>query len=130
MTENDFLTLLSNLREEATVQAQFFVTIFSAYILVVYAVGRKISNLYLSLLTLTYTLFVAIPVIASNVAVSNITAVAERCALECPGAVIEHVLIPYLPFYNTALLIFCLLLSVAFMLTNRGLKAKNQGPGS
>lgn len=123
MTENDYLTLLSNLREEGTVQAQFFVTVFSAYILVIYAVGKKLSNLYLSLLTLTYSLFLAIPVLASNVAVSNITAVAEKYALQYPDAVIEHVLIPNLAFYNTALLIFCWLLSVGFMLSNR----KQQG---
>lgn len=119
MTENEYLILLSNLREESTVQTQFFVAVFSAYILAIYAVGQKLPPLYLSLLTLSYSLFIAIPIMASRVAISNSTAVAERYAVEFPDAIVEHVLIPYLPSFNTALLTFCWLLSIAYMLTNR-----------
>jgi hypothetical protein len=119
MTENEYLILISNLREEATVQTQFFIAIFSAYILVIYAVGKKLSTLYLSLLTLSYSLFIAIPIIASRVAISNIAAIAESYAIKYPDAIVEHVLIPYLPSFSTALLIFCWCLSIAYMLTNR-----------
>lgn len=119
MTENEYLILLSNLREEATIQSQFFVAIFSAFILVIYAVGKKLSTLYLSLLTLSYSLFIAVPILASMVAVSNIVAVAASYAREYPEAIIEHVLVPYLPFYNITLLIFCWLLSIAYMMLSR-----------
>jgi hypothetical protein len=119
MTENEYLILLSNLREESTIQTQFFVAIFSAYILAIYAVGQKLSPLYLCFLTLSYSLFIAIPILASRVAISNSTAVAERYAIEYPDGIVEHVLIPYLPSFNTALLIFCWLLSIAYMLVSR-----------
>ena len=119
MTENEYLILLSNLREEGTVQAQFFVALFSAYIVVIYAVGKDLSAHYLTLLTISYSLFMVIPITASHVAVSNIVAVAKNYALEYPDAIIEHVLIPYLPIYNVGLLVFCWLLSIAFMVSRR-----------
>lgn len=119
MTENDYLTLLSNLREESTVQLQFFVAVFSAYVLAIYAVGRKLSTLHLSFLTLSYSVFITGPILVSRVAISNSTAVAKSYAMEYPNAMVEHVLLPHLPNFNTALLVFCWLLSIVYMLTNR-----------
>ena len=119
MTENEYLSLLSNLREEATVQIQFFVAVFSAYVLVIYVQGKKLSGLSLTLLTITYSLFITIPMLASTVAVSNISAVAASYATEHPDAIVEHVLVPMLPVYNILLLVLCWLLSVGYMLITR-----------
>ena len=119
MTENEYLSLLSNLREEATVQIQFFVAVFSAYVLVIYVQGKKLSGLSLTLLTITYSLFITIPMLASTVAVSNISAVAASYATEHPDAIVEHVLVPMLPVYNVLLLVLCWLLSIGYMLITR-----------
>lgn len=119
MSENEYLVLLSSLREEGAVQAQFFVAIFSTFIVAIYAVGKRLSTLHLSLLTVSYSLFMFTSITASYVAISSITAVAASYANEYPESIVEHVLIPYLPFYNTSLLVFCWLLSIGFMLTNR-----------
>ncbi|MFK7865469.1 MAG: hypothetical protein AB8B95_14735 [Pseudohongiellaceae bacterium] len=119
MTENEYLILLSSLREEGSIQAQFFVAIFSAYILAIYTVGKELSKQYLMLLTLSYTLFIAIPALASHVAVSNIVEVAESFSQAYPDAMVEHTLVPYMPVYNSLLLVFCWLLSIIFTLTHR-----------
>ena len=119
MTENEYLSLLSNLREEATVQIQFFVAVFSAYVLVIYVQGKKLSGLSLTLLTITYSLFITVPMLACTVAVSNISAVAASYATEHPDAIVEHVLVPMLPVYNVLLLVLCWLLSIGYMLITR-----------
>lgn len=123
MSEFDYLDLLSSLREEATVQAQFFVAVFSAYILTVYFVGRKLSAIYITLLTICYSLFIITPILASHVAVSQITSVAHQYAADFPDAMVEHVLVAQLPAFNTTLLIVCWILSIVFMFSHRRARA-------
>lgn len=123
MTEYEYLNLLSTLREEGAIQSQFFVAIFSAYILAIYAVGKKLSTLSISVLTLCYTLFMVPTILSSAVSASNITAVARDYSVKYPQALVEHLVIPNLHLYYSLLLIFCWLLSVGYMMTTRYGKA-------
>lgn len=123
MSEVEYLNLLSNLRVEATVQTQFFVAVFSAFVVTVYFVGEKLSPRYMVLLTVCYSLFIITPILASHVAVSLITSVAHQYALDYPNAIIEHVLIGQLPVFSTALLVVCWAISIFFMLSHRKARA-------
>ena len=126
MSEFEYLDLLSNLREEATVQTQFFVAVFSAFVITIYFAGKKLSSIYLALLTVCYSLFIITPILASHVAVSQITSVAKQYASDYPNAIVEHTLIGQLPALSTILLIVCWLLSVLFMFSHRKNKATTE----
>ena len=123
MSEFEYLNLLSSLRQEATVQTQFFVGVFSAFVLTTYFAGKKLSSIYLALLTVCYSLFIITPILASHVAVSQITSVAHQYASDYPNAMVEHTLIAQLPVLSTLLLLLCWLLSIFFMLSHRKNKA-------
>jgi hypothetical protein len=119
MSEYEYLTLLSTLREEATIQIQFFMAVFSAYILVIYFSGKQLSLTFLSLLSITYSCFIISPIIAYHTTASNLTAVAARYALDYPEAMVEHVLVDNIANTTAALFILCWVLSVLFMISHR-----------
>lgn len=126
MSEVEYLNLLSNLRQEATVQTQFFVAVFSAFVVTVYFVGEKLSSRYMVLLAACYSLFIITPILASHVAVSQITRVARQYASDYPDAIVEHVLIAQLPVFSTSLLVLCWAISIFFMLSHRKARAVSQ----
>ncbi len=71
MSEYEIISLISLLRQEAaSFQWQFF-SIWSAYMLVVYFIGRNFPNLYVYILTFLYTVFVIVPTMGFILAMEN-----------------------------------------------------------
>ncbi len=71
MSEYEFISLISLLRQEAAgFQWQFF-SIWSAYMLVIYFIGQKFPNTYIYILTLLYTVFVIVPTMGFLLAMEN-----------------------------------------------------------
>jgi len=119
MTEYEFITLISLLRQEAaTFQWQFF-SIWSAYMLVIYFVGQRFSTLYVLILTGLYTVFVFVPTMGFLVVMENQYSLIELYLQTFPiSTIIDEEPI------NTPLVILSLdilgwLISILFMLHMR-----------
>ena len=78
MSEYEFISLISLLRQEAAgFQWQFF-SIWSAYMLVVYFIGRNFPDLYVYILTLLYTVFVIVPTIRKSMNQPGVAVIREN----------------------------------------------------
>ncbi len=90
MSEYEFIILISLLRQEAAgFQWQFF-SIWSAYMLVVYFVGRKFPNVYVYILTLLYTVFVIVPTMGFLLAMENQYSLIELYLAAYPDSAIVN----------------------------------------
>lgn len=90
MSEYEFISLISLLRQEAAgFQWQFF-SIWSAYMLVVYFIGRNFPNLYVYILSLLYTVFVMVPTMGFLLAMENQYSLIELYLQTYPGSAIVN----------------------------------------
>lgn len=71
MSEYEYLDLISTLRQESVTHQMAFFTIWSAFIVLIYFVGRKLSTLYVVPLTIIYTAFVVVTAFGFQVAMQN-----------------------------------------------------------
>lgn len=122
MSEYEFISLISLLRQEAAgFQWQFF-SIWSAYMLVIYFIGRKFPNTYIYILTLLYTVFEIVPTMGFLLAMENQYSLIELYLQAYPDSAIvskEPLNIPLVIFLVNSL---GWVISIVFMFHTR--KAK------
>jgi hypothetical protein len=82
MSEYEFRILISALNEEAAAHAMNYFTVWSAYLLVGYFVGRNLNAIYTFCLTIIYTFFVFVPGLSSYEASKSITAITLQYSSE------------------------------------------------
>jgi hypothetical protein len=77
MTEYEYINLISTLRSEAAGHETDFFAFWSAYVVVIYLVGRELSRVYAVLLSVLYVACAAMPAVGFLLAVSDQYAVIE-----------------------------------------------------
>jgi hypothetical protein len=91
MSEYEFLDLISTLRQESIAHQTSFFTLWSAYVLLIYFVGHKLSRLYVIPLTIVYTAFAIVTALGFQVAMLNQYAVIDSYLAAFPDtALAEH----------------------------------------
>ncbi len=71
MTQYEYINLISTLRSEAAGHEMDFFAIWSAYVVVIYLVGRELPRLYAVLMSVLYVACAAIPAFGFQLAVEN-----------------------------------------------------------
>jgi hypothetical protein len=71
MTQYEYINLISTLRSEAAGHEMDFFAIWSAYVVVIYLVGRELPRLYAVLVSALYLACAAIPALGFQLAVEN-----------------------------------------------------------
>ena len=77
MTEYEYINLISTLRSEAAGHETDFFAFWSAYVVVIYLVGRELPRIYAVLLSALYVACAAMPAVGFLLAVSDQYAVIE-----------------------------------------------------
>jgi hypothetical protein len=88
MSEYELISLISLLRQEAAGFQWQFISIWSAYMLVVYFIGRNFPNVYIYILTLLYTVFVLVPTMGFLLAMENQYSLIELYLQSYPNSAI------------------------------------------
>ena len=77
MSEYEYINLISTLRSEAAGHETDFFAFWSAYVVVIYLVGRELPRIYAVLLSALYVACAAMPAVGFLLAVSDQYAVIE-----------------------------------------------------
>lgn len=119
MTEYEFVSLISDLRTESAIHAMNFFAIWSAFIIVVYFVGNRISKIYSIFLAVLYTFFAIAPATTFFGVLRNIYSTIDRYHLAFPDT--AYVQSVGVPITNILLFvyIFAWLVSIAFLIHTR-----------
>ena len=94
MTEFEYLELITLLRENLGFHSMNIFGVLAAYVVVVYFSSRELSTMQISIITVLYSYFLALPIGASRITVSNLIDVSQKYVLEFPDRMVSQLHAP------------------------------------